>query len=81
MVVPEISVEIARGENTGRKITYYNVTRKLMPAGMWKGKAMRVALPKKDLFVDGATGCAALLQAGGAGPILGAASYGQMHGS
>ncbi len=81
MVVPEISVEIARGENTGRKISYFNVTRKLMPAGMWKGEAVRMALPKKDLFVDGATGCAALLQADGAGPILGAGSYGQIHGA
>ena len=80
MVVPEVSVEIARGENTGRRISYYNVARKLMPAGSWHGEAVRLALPKKELFVDNATGCAALLQAGGVGPILGAGSYGQMHG-
>ncbi len=80
MIVPKVSVEIARGENTGREISYFNVARKLMPAGMWHGKAARIALPKKDLFVDGATGCAALLQAGGIGPIIGAASFGEMHG-
>ena len=80
MVVPKISVEITRGENTGREISYFNVTRKLMPAGSWNGEAVRLALPKNELFVDGATGCAALLQAGGTGPILGAASFGQMHG-
>ncbi len=81
MVVPKVSVEIARGENTGKKISYFNVARKLMPAGSWNGKALRIALPKKQLFVDGATGCAALLQVGGIGPIIGAASYGQMHGA
>ncbi len=80
MVVPKISVEITRGENTGRQITYFNVARKLMPAGSWNGKAVTLSLPKKDLFVDGATGCAALLQAGGVGPILGAATFGQIHG-
>ena len=80
MVAPKISVEIARGENTGREISYFNVVRKFMPAGTWHGDAVRLALPKKDLFVDGAKGCAALLQADGVGPILGAASFGQMHG-
>jgi hypothetical protein len=80
MVVPEVPVEIARGENTGRQISYFNVARKLMPAGSWHGKAMRLVLPKKDLFVDGAQGCVALLQTGGVGPIIGAAAFGQMHG-
>ena len=80
MVVPKVSVEISRGENTGRKITYFNVARKLMPAGSWTGKAARLTLPKSELFVDGATACAAILQSGGVGPILGAASYGDIHG-
>ena len=81
MVAPRIDVEIARGENTGRSISYFNVARKLMPAGTWNGKAARLTLPKNELFVDGATACAAILQAGGIGPILGAASYGQIHGA
>lgn len=81
MVVPKISVEISRGENTGREISYFNVARKLMPVGSWNGKAARLTLPKNELFVDGATACAAILQAGGVGPILGAASYGDIHGA
>lgn len=80
MVVPKVSVEISRGENTGREISYFNVARKLMPAGSWNGKATRLTLPKNELFVDGATACAAILQSGGVGPILGAASYGDIHG-
>ena len=41
MVAPRIDVEIARGENTGRSISYFNVARKLMPAGSWHGEAVR----------------------------------------
>ena len=81
MVVPQIDVEIARGENTGRNISYFNVARKLMPAGSWHGEAVRLTLPKNELFVDGATACAAILQSGGVGPILGAAAYGDIHGA
>jgi len=73
LVAPKIGVAVERGENTGKSIDYYNVVRKVMPAGMWHGEAISLRLPKADLFVDGATACAALLQVGGSGPIIGAA--------
>lgn len=73
MVAPRVEVKIERGENAGRTIGYNNVVRKLMPVGMWHGEAIRLALPKTELMVDGATACAAILQVDGAGPIIGAA--------
>ena len=66
-------VKIERGENTGRTITYHNVAREMSPVGMWHGEAMDLSLPKKDLMGRGYDGCAVLLQAGSAGPIIGGA--------
>lgn len=72
MVQPRVDVVIERGENAGRAITYTNVVRKLMPAGMWHGKPVKLALPKADLIGDAGLACAAILQVGGTGPIIGA---------
>ncbi len=72
MVMPRTAVDIARGENGGRELTYYNVVRRLVPAGMWSGEPVTVTLPAEELMDDKATECAALLQADGGGPILGA---------
>jgi hypothetical protein len=72
-LVPEIVVEIGRGENAGRTITYTNVVRKIIPAGMWHGRDLRLSLPKPAIMGEAAT-CAVLLQADGTGPILGASS-------
>lgn len=71
-VAPQIDVEIKRGENAGRTITYTNVVRRFAPAGMWHGEPMALSLPKSAVVGDSRT-CAALLQADGTGPILGAA--------
>lgn len=71
------TVEIGRGENSGRTITYTNVVRKMQRLQMWKGKAISLSLPQAELYESGANGCAVLLQTdaqGGApGTILGAA--------
>lgn len=72
MLEPQVDVVIERGENAGRTITYTNVPRKLMPAGMWQGDAVKLVLPKADLMGDAALACAAILQVGGTGPIIGA---------
>jgi hypothetical protein len=73
-----VSVSIARGENTGQTITYYNVVRKLRPIAMWKGEEMTVELPKSELMKTKVSRCAVLLQTelqdGLPGPILGAAA-------
>lgn len=66
-------VKITRGENSGKTIRYYNVVREMSPIGIWHGKALSLDLPKHDVKSRGYKGCAVLLQAGAAGPIIGAA--------
>lgn len=73
LVSKQVTVEIERGENRGREITYFSVVRELTPVGQWTGEAVTLKLPKKHLMKNGADGCAALLQRDEAGPILAAA--------
>lgn len=70
----ESSVNIRRGENSGRKVVYHNVVRQMIPLGRWSGKSLEVRLPKSDVMGPGYDGCAVLLQVNGTGPIIGAAS-------
>ena len=49
--------------------------RELTPVGMWKGEAMTLRLPLKDLKTMGGDCLVALLQVENAGPMLGAAEY------
>jgi hypothetical protein len=73
-----VTVEVERGENTGRTLTYNNVVRKLRPVAMWKGRALSIDLPKSEMVQTGAERCAILLQVedddGLPGKILGAAA-------
>ena len=69
----EETVEIRRGENRGKTMTYAHAVRGLMPIGMWEGNATTVTLPKTELLMQGYEGCVALLQTHDGGPILGAA--------
>jgi hypothetical protein len=64
-------VDISRGENGGRRLSYSNVVRMMMPIGQWNGEAIEISLPKADLM-GGYDGCTAILQVDGTGPILGA---------
>ena len=77
-VTERIAVKIEKGEMAGREAVYANVVRKLVPAGMWNGQAMRVALPREGLMPPDATACVALLQRGKVGPILGCACRGSV---
>ena len=36
------TVDIGRGENTGRAVTYHNVVRSMTPIGMWNGDALNI---------------------------------------
>ena len=72
------TVKIERGEIAGREIHYNNVVRRLLPAGMWNGKAQRIPLPKDGLMPLGSTACVALLQRGKVGGVLGCASWGNV---
>ncbi|MEM7192601.1 MAG: DUF1223 domain-containing protein [Pseudomonadota bacterium] len=69
------TVEIKRGENRGETVTYSRPVRDLMPVGIWKGDAMSVRLPLKDLHSIGGDFLVAMLQVEGYGPILGVAMF------
>jgi hypothetical protein len=73
---PFISTEIKKGENAGSTVEYYNVVRKLVPAGMWHGEEARIVLPKSSVIPEDCKGWVALLQVGKAGPVIGAATGG-----
>ena len=75
-VAPRVAVKIERGENSGQDIVYHNVVRKLVPAGMWHGKAVTLNLPKDDLMAECCKGCVALLQTKSVGPVIGCATWG-----
>jgi hypothetical protein len=69
-------VEITRGENTGKTVTYWNAVKNIQTAGIWHGKSARFEMPVSDMAKKGSN-CAVLLQSAGKdgapGPILGAA--------
>ncbi len=69
----KVQVKIRRGENQGREITYHHVARRIVPAGMWHGKSMRISLPRSEIMTEKADLCAVLLQLGTHGPIIAAA--------
>ena len=71
-------VDIAKGENVGKKVTYHNAVTKLETIGMWDGKALTIKLPSALISKRGQDGCAVLLQShdedGNPGRIYGAAA-------
>jgi hypothetical protein len=69
------TVSITRGENRGRTLSYHHPVRELMPVGMWKGEAMTIKLPLKELKTRGGDALIAFLQVENLGPILGIAEY------
>jgi hypothetical protein len=68
-------VEVARGENRGRALSYHHPVRELSPIGMWHGQPLALRLPLKDLKAMGGDCLFALLQVEDSGPILGAAEF------
>jgi hypothetical protein len=76
----EAEVAIARGENAGSTISYYNVVRAIRPIGMWDGQPVKVTLPEAELMGHGVDGCAVIVQEdlpNGPGAIIGAANLGK----
>ena len=75
----ENTVDIKRGENRGRQITYHHSVRDIETIGMWYGEAQEIKLPMAVMEKVKDGGAAILLQsmANGGTPaaILGAASY------
>lgn len=72
------TVDITKGENVGRKVTYRNAVTKLETVGMWDGKALTIKLPAALVSKRSQDGCAVLLQShdkdGNPGRIYGAAA-------
>ncbi|MEM9425772.1 MAG: DUF1223 domain-containing protein [Pseudomonadota bacterium] len=65
---PEETVDIRRGENRGKTLTYHNVVRKIAPIGTWDGKGTFRATAN----VAGNAPVVVLIQSGRGGAILGA---------
>lgn len=55
-------VDVTRGENKGRKISYWHSVYDVQTVGMWNGEAMKVNLPASVLGKAKKGGCAVLLQ-------------------
>ncbi|MBA5778631.1 DUF1223 domain-containing protein [Stappia sp. F7233] len=72
------TVQIGRGENTGRSVTYTNVVRDMRAVGMWKGGEAVYSLPASELSRLSANRYAVIVQPevnGRPGPIIGAAIH------
>jgi hypothetical protein len=59
-----VPVNIGRGENNGRSITYHNVSRRWLKIGEWNGRAESWTIPLTDLKADGIDAAAAVVQSG-----------------
>lgn len=70
-----VSVDITRGENRGRTVTYTNVVRRWVKLGNWTGKNENFTIPIDAIKLEGIDSVAVILQSGSAekpGAILGA---------
>jgi hypothetical protein len=76
-----VPIAIARGENRGRELTYYNVVRGVLKVGDWNGSAGSWTVPLENISREGIDGAAVFVQDGSRerpGPMLGAA-YTSLH--
>ncbi len=74
-MVKERAVQIGRGENTGRSVTYANVVRGVTRLGFWSGEPLTVEIPATAVPTE-CEGVVVLLQGGSEkkpGQIMGAA--------
>ena len=73
------TVDIGRGENAGRTVTYHHVVLEMHRLTMWRGQALSIELPLMALIEIGADGCVVILQQdvanGLPGPVIAAAAY------
>jgi hypothetical protein len=76
-----VPISIARGENHGRELTYYNVVRNVLKVGDWNGTAGSWTVPIENISHEGVDAAAVFVQDGSRdrpGPMLGAA-YTSLH--
>lgn len=70
VVQAEVQVDVRAGENRGRKLTYVNVVRDLVPAGVWNGKAMTIRHQASALTSNPTDRIAVLVQSGTGGALV-----------
>lgn len=75
LVKKSATVDVPRGENGGRKLTYHNVVRELAPVGKWSGEAMTLKLPYCRHVREDIDSCVLMLQQGRSGPIVAAIQH------
>lgn len=72
-------VDVTRGENRGKTMTYHHSVRDIQTIGMWDGTAKDFVLPASMINKINAGGCAILLQSttkdGSPSAIIGATAY------
>jgi hypothetical protein len=76
-----IPISIARGENRGRELTYYNVVRNLLKVGDWNGSSGSWSVPLENISREGVDAAVVYVQDGNRdrpGAMLGAA-YTPLH--
>jgi hypothetical protein len=76
-----VPISIARGENSGRDLTYYNVVRNVLKVGDWNGSAGSWTVPLENISREGIDAAAVFVQDGSRekpGQMLGAA-YTSLH--
>jgi hypothetical protein len=76
-ITGKITVNVGRGENGGKTLTYYNVVRGWKKLGDWSGKAASFSHPLDDVQGADIDSFAVLVQSGAAakpGVLLGAAT-------
>lgn len=76
-----VPISIARGENHGRELTYYNVVRNVLKVGDWNGTAGSWTVPLENISHEGVDAAAVFVQDGSRdrpGAMLGAA-YTSLH--
>ena len=73
-ILSKSTVAIGGGENGGQKITYRNVVRDVRAVGMWKGQQVTLDLPRAEMTSPPHDAIAIVVQQGGYGRIVGAAT-------
>jgi len=71
-----VPISIARGENRGREVTYYNVVRNVLKVGDWNGNSGSWSVPLENISREGVDAAVVFVQDGNRekpGPMLGAA--------
>jgi hypothetical protein len=71
-ILPQATVGIGDGENSGRTITYHTVVREIRSIGTWRGQPVSVSMPRAEAGPPH-DGIAVIVQQGGYGRVLGAA--------